>query len=267
MVKVRRKGHIEECLFFLQAHMSVCRRDRMSLSVERISFLLILFSLLIFRMKGEVQSLHSSTLDLNNTKSRLEIIRVIQPGIFDFQSTEYVIRMRAWGVSFPKRGQPGFDQAISFCEKMLLSTNPTLDVIRTFDEKNLKVVKVGLQGGKLDFTHDCIAKGIGWHNEEETGRFGPLILAQLKAKRGNLGVWGTGYNYNNESALLQTPRPSLPSTYLRKNQLLPQISYWVTSFGKIHRPGCSFYERGRGTLMAKPDGTDCRICGGRKGKR
>ena len=60
MVKVRRKSHIEECLFFLQAHMSVCRSDRMLLSVERISYLLFLFSLLIFRMKGEVQSLHSS---------------------------------------------------------------------------------------------------------------------------------------------------------------------------------------------------------------
>ena len=50
------------------------------------------------------------------------------------------------GSFLPKRGQPGFDQAISYCEKMLLSTNPILEVVRTFDENNLKVVKVGMQG-------------------------------------------------------------------------------------------------------------------------
>ena len=141
-----------------------------------------------------------------------------------------------------------------------------IEVVRTFDENNLKVVKLRLQAGGKDFTTESIemvSDGI----MKRKPRFGPLILAQLKAKRGNLGIWQSGFNYNADPIKLQTPQPSLPGAFMRKNQLLPQISYWVTSFGKIHRPGCSFYERGRGTLMAKPSGIDCRICGGRKGKR
>jgi len=211
--------------------------------------------------------LSSLIADSNSTAPKLEIIRIVSPGVFDLQTKGYVVRMRTWGVSFPKRGQPGFDEAISFSEKMLLSTNPSIEVVRTFDEKNLKVVKVITQGDKLDFSLESVSKGIGWHNEEETARFGPLILAQLKAKRGNLGIWKVGFDYSNQNALLTMPKPNLPDAYMRRNQLLPQISYWVTSFGKIHRPGCSFYQRGRGTLMSKPNGTDCRICGGMKGKR
>lgn len=205
--------------------------------------------------------------DKNGTKTKLEVIRVVKPGIFDLQTNDYVVRMRIWGTSFPQRGQPGYEEAISFCETKLLSTNPLIEVVRTFDENNLKVVKLRLQEGGKDFTTESISNGIGWHNEKETGRFGPLILAQLKAKRGNLGIWQLGFNYNADPLKLQTPQPSLPGAFMRKNQMLPQISFWVTSFGKIHRPGCSFYERGRGTLMAKPSGTDCRICGGRKGKK
>jgi hypothetical protein len=208
-----------------------------------------------------------ATDDSNGTELKLEVIRIVKPGIFDFQAKDYVVRMRIWGVSFPQRGQPGFEQSISFCETKLLSTSPLIEVVRTFDENNIKVVKLRLQESGRDLTTESIANGIGWHNEKETGRFGPLILAQLKAKRANLGIWQSGFNYNADPLKLQTPQPTLPGAYMRKNQLLPQISFWVTSFGKIHRPGCSFYERGRGTLMAKPSGTDCRICGGRKAKR
>ena len=228
----------------------------------------IIFLVNILKMILFMQIFLSSLIaDSNSTAPKLEIIRIVSPGVFDLQTKGYVVRMRTWGVSFPKRGQPGFDEAISFPEKMLLSTNPSIDVVRTFDEKNLKVVKVVTQGDKLDFSLESVSKGIGWHNEEETARFGPLILAQLKAKRGNLGIWKVGFDYSNQNALLTMPKPNLPDAYMRRNQLLPQISYWVTSFGKIHRPGCSFYQRGRGTLMSKPNGTDCRICGGMKGKR
>ena len=45
------------------------------------------------------------------------------------------------------------------------------------------------------------------------------------------------------------------------------IKFWVTSFNKIHRPECSFYERGRGEYSRRPTGTDCRICGGTNPKR
>ena len=228
----------------------------------------IIFLVNILKMILFMQIFLSSLIaDSNSTAPKLEIIRIVSPGVFDLQTKGYVVRMRTWGVSFPKRGQPGFDEAISFSEKMLLSTNPSIEVVRTFDEKNLKVVKVITQGDKLDFSLESVSKGIGWHNEEETARFGPLILAQLKAKRGNLGIWKVGFDYSNQNALLTMPKPNLPDAYMRRNQLLPQISYWVTSFGKIHRPGCSFYQRGRGTLMSKPNGTDCRICGGMKGKR
>ena len=253
---------------FLQAHLTKCKTARMftEFNLYKLSAMIFVSSLKIC-LYSQVSPVGIDDSDQNDTKIKLEVIRVVKPGIFDLQTNDYVVRMRIWGTSFPQRGQPGYEEAISFCETKLLSTSPLIEVVRTFDENNLKVVKLRIQEDGKDFTSESIANGIGWHNEKETGRFGPLILAQLKAKRGNLGVWQSGFNYNADPIKLQTPQPSLPGAFMRKNQLLPQISYWVTSFGKIHRPGCSFYERGRGTLMAKPSGTDCRICGGRKGKR
>lgn len=253
---------------FLQAHLTKCKTARMftEFNLYKLSAMIFVSSLKIC-LYAQTSPVTTDDFDKNDTKTILEVIRVVKPGIFDLQTHDYVVRMRIWGTSFPQRGQPGYEEAISFCETKLLSTSPLIEVVRTFDENNLKVVKLRLQEGGKDFTTESITNGIGWHNEKETGRFGPLILAQLKAKRGNLGIWQSGFNYNADPIKLQTPQPSLPGAFMRKNQLLPQISYWVTSFGKIHRPGCSFYERGRGTIMAKPSGTDCRICGGRKGKR
>jgi len=253
---------------FLQAHLTKCKTARMftEFNLYKLSAMIFVSSLKIC-LYSQVSPVSIDDSDQNDTKTKLEVIRVVKPGIFDLQTNDYVVRMRIWGTSFPQRGQPGYEEAISFCETKLLSTSPLIEVVRTFDENNLKVVKLRIQEDGKDFTSESIANGIGWHNEKETGRFGPLILAQLKAKRGNLGIWQSGFIYNAGPIKLQTPQPSRPGVFMRKNQLLPQISYWVTSFGKIHRPGCSFYERGRGTLMAKPSGTDCRICGGRKGKR
>ena len=253
---------------FLQAHLTESKTSLMITEFipYKLSAMIFVSSLKIC-LYSQPSHITTGNSDKNVTEHKFEVIRVVKPGIFDLQTNDYVVRMRIWGTSFPQRGQPGYEEAISFCETKLLSTSPLIEVVRTFDENNLKVVKLRLQAGGKDFTTESILNGIGWHNEKETGRFGPLILAQLKAKRGNLGIWQSGFNYNADPIKLQTPQPSLSGAFMRKNQLLPQISYWVTSFGKIHRPGCSFYERGRGTLMAKPSGTDCRICGGRKGKR
>ena len=139
-----------------------------------IHFFLLIFAVLFSSVYAGGKASQVLAIDSNGSSTKLEVIRVIKPGIFDLQAQDYIIRMRVWGVSFPQRGQPGFDQAISYCEKMLLSTNPILEVVRTFDENNLKVVKVGMQGGKLDFSLD-ISNGLGWHNEEEPVDLGPCF--------------------------------------------------------------------------------------------
>ena len=142
--------------------------------------------------------------NLNNDENRTEVastaevIRVIQPGVFDLKSTDFLIRMRAWGVGFPRRGEPGFEQALSFTEKHLLSTYPQITIRQEFDTKNLKVCEVRVANGSMNFSREAITLGIGWHLEDETGRFGPYLLAQLKAKRMSLGVWANDYNYSQQ---------------------------------------------------------------------
>ena len=208
----------------------------------------------------------SSALDTNSSQEINKIIRVIQPGVFDLQSSGYLVRMRAWGVSFPKRGQPGFEAALAFTEKKLISVTPRITLKQEFDGLNLKVVDVLLADGTTSFSKDAITFGVAWHNEEETNRYGPYLMAQLKAKRLKSGIWGTGFDYD-ISSLLQTPKPKMPTIFGKRQGFIPSLSFWVTSFGKIHRPECSFYERGRGTLSTKPKGSDCRICGGRNPKK
>ena len=217
---------------------------------------------------GNAQTLISAgavSPDGNGSLASAKIIRVVQPGVFDVQTTDYVVRMRAWGVGFPKRDQPGYAEALSFTENRLVLTAPNFKIKREFDEKNLKVVDILLLGGKMNFSREAIGLGIGWHLEKETNRYGPFVLAQLKSKRMNAGVWANNFNYNQADPLAR-PTPQLPNALRDRNTFVPGLSYWVSSLGKIHRPGCSFYERGKGVLTSKPSGRDCRICGGRKPK-
>ena len=91
-----------------------------------------------------------------------------KPGILIFRQMIMSFECES-GYFFPTKGQPGYEEAISFCETNLLSTSPLIEVVRTFDENNLKVVKLRLQAGGKDFTTESIGNGIGWHNERKPG--------------------------------------------------------------------------------------------------
>lgn len=203
--------------------------------------------------------------DQNASSQGGEIIRVLKPGVVDYQTDRYLLRLRAWGVGFPKRDQPGYNEAISFTEKHLIGTDTLVDIKREFDQENLKVADINLPLSSTTFSKLAISEGIGWHLEKETSRYGYFVMAELKAKRRNLGIWAANYNYQSTSILpnISPSSPLLPKIMGGSN-VLPTIRYWVTSFGKIHRPSCSFYERGRGELSSRPTGVDCRICGGAK---
>ena len=233
--------------------------------IYRFRFLFYWISIFILG-KSEILAVEISQDDVNSSINKEEIIRIIQPGVFDFQTKQFMVRMRAWGVGFPQRNQPGYNEAIAFTEKMLLSTSPKIKIKQEFDIKNLKVVELLLSKDQLNFSREAISNGIGWHLERETSRYGPFLLSQLKAKRLNLGIWNNNFNYQQIQSSTVLPSPRLPGMINTSGSFVPSLSFWVTSFGKIHRPGCSFYQRGRGNLTSKPQGLDCRICGGRKPK-
>ena len=235
--------------------------------LEILKFGILFLSIFFYGFtKNKLSGISISQSDGNKTLLKEEVIRVLQPGVFDFQSKDFMIRMRAWGVCFPQRNQPGYNEAIAFTEKMLLSTQPKIKIKQEFDTKNLKVVEVLLLNGSLNFSREAISTGIGWHLDKETNRYGPFVISQLKAKRLNLGIWANNFNYQQIQSPSSLPTPRLPGMINSQRSYIPSLTFWVTSFGKIHRPGCSFYQRGRGNLTSKPQGLDCRICGGRKGK-
>ena len=202
----------------------------------------------------------------NSSQQKKSIIRVIKPGIFDYQSNEYLVRMRAWGVGFPARDQPGFNEAINFTETKLLNALVTIKVKSAFDAQNLKVVDVLIGEDQISFSQEAITQGIGWHLEKETNRHGVFIISQIKAKRKNIGVWKHENAYNQQEIQSSIPVPMLRSM-IGQNPFSASIQYWVTSFGKVHRPECTFYERGRGELSRRPTGKDCRLCGGAKNSK
>ena len=213
------------------------------------------------------ETITDSISDNNESVVKEEAIRIIKPGVFDYQARDFLLRMRAWGVGFPMREQPGYNEAISFAEGMLLGFSLKINIKQEFDPSNLKVVQVVISKGNTDFSREAIAQGIGWHLDKETNRYGPFVLSQLKAKRLNLGVWAKNFNYQQVQSSTSLPTAKLPGLINNRSGFVPSLSYWVTSFGRIHRPGCSFYQRGRGTLSTKPQGVDCRICGGKTPKK
>jgi len=211
-----------------------------------------------------LQSADVRNVDVNKTVPAIQgVIRIIQPGVFDYQSSDYLIRMRAWGVGFPERNQPGYNEAIHFTEKKLLGANLEIKIKQEFDLQNIKVVDLYIERENENFSQLAIAAGVGWHIENETGRHGSFVISQLKAKRNKLGIWNYGDLFQKNSNQGKIPHPLLRNM-VEQSPFNPGLNYWVTSFGKIHRPGCSFYERGRGQLSRRPTGNDCRICGGTK---
>jgi hypothetical protein len=203
--------------------------------------------------------------DGNQSVRLREVVRVIAPGIFDCQSSDYLVRFSLWGVGFPKNNQPGYDQALSFCEGKLLGSKVSLVVKKEFNQQNIKLAEVFIENETGSLNMQCIKNGMGWHNEAESLRHGPFVLAQIRSKRANIGVWSRDFDYQQPPGRDATPNPVLPSI-LGKSPFFSGLKYWVTSFGKVHRPECSFYQRGRGELTSRPRGTDCRICGGFKGR-
>ena len=199
-----------------------------------------------------------------------EVLRVLSPGVFDVMVQGFQLRFRAWGVGFPKRDQPGYREALRFTEQQLLASKVNLKTKQEFDLKNLKLVDILPVGSQTTFSRQAILSGHGWHLEKETNRYGPFTLAQMKAKRMVLGVWRTplAYTQADDASATPMPKPKLPGALFRQQQGIPTagISYWVSSLGKVHRPGCAFYRKGRGLISNTPQGYDCRICGGRNGK-
>ena len=110
--------------------------------------------------------------DINSTGIGGEIIRVIKPGVFDYKTNGLLLRMRAWGVAFPSREQPGYNQAISFTETYLIGALNEIKIRQEFDLENLKVVDVSLPSKSTTFSRLAIEEGIGWHMEQETNRHG-----------------------------------------------------------------------------------------------
>jgi len=203
--------------------------------------------------------------DGNHSVPLREVVRVIAPGVFDYQSSDYLVRFSLWGVGFPKNNQPGYDQALSFCEGKLLGSTVSLVVKKEFSQENIKLAEVFIENENDSLNLQCIKNGVGWHDEVESLRHGPFVLAQIRSKRANMGVWGRDFDYQQLAGRDSTPNPVLPSM-IGKSPFFSGLKYWVTSFGKVHRPECSFYQRGRGELTSRPRGTDCRICGGFKGR-
>lgn len=223
----------------------------------RYIFCFVLFIVVPFFM--DAKTIISS--EDNKTLTKQGVIRVIQPGVFDYQSKQYLIRMRAWGVKFPAREQMGYKEALHFTETKLLNQVISIVVMKDFDQDNIKVVDILLGDEKASFSKESILNGLGWHIESETSRHGAFIISQIKAKRKNIGVWSYGNEYNQLQYKQKKLTPLLKSM-IGQNPLSVSIEYWVTTFGKIHRPSCTFYERGRGQLSRRPIGENCRICGG-----
>tara|TARA_Y100001934_G_scaffold91314_1_gene112972 strand:+ start:384 stop:1172 length:789 start_codon:yes stop_codon:yes gene_type:complete len=198
-----------------------------------------------------------------------EVIRVPEPGLLHVKAAGLEVRLKAWGIGWPRRNQPRYREALRFAEEELLGLKVRVEVKREFDPEGYKQVLVYSEGGTVSFNRSMISKGHAWHLEKVTKRHGPFALAQIKAKRERSGVWGESFAYDFEGSADAAPKPALPSL-LRPQGIQgsgARIMYWQSFVGKVHGPGCAFYSRGSGILTPNPQGRDCGICGGRQGPR
>ena len=125
--------------------------------IIKVEFFFSVFLLLLISLTDSFGELNKSQVspsgnEANSTLLKQEVIRVIKPGVFDYQSQDYMVRMRVWGVEFPKREQPGYNEALTFSEQKLLSVSPEIQIRQEFDLQNLKVVEVTIMNGQMNFS-------------------------------------------------------------------------------------------------------------------
>ena len=93
---------------------------------------------------------------------------------------------------------------------------------------------------------EIISQGFGWHLDDETDRYGPYVLSQLKAKRLNLGVWSRNFNYLQIQSPNALPTAKLPGLYNNNKNFIPSLTYWVTSLVGFTDPGVLFTKEEEG---------------------
>lgn len=196
-----------------------------------------------------------------------EVVRVPEPGIFHVKAGGLEVRLKAWGIGCPKRGQPTYREALRFAEDHLLGLKVKLEVKREFDPDGYKQVIAYPAGETVSFNRSMITNGYAWHLEKVTKRLGAFAIAQIRAKRNRSGVWGQSFAYDFEGSADAAPKPTLPWLLRNQNSSAARVMYWQSFIGKIHRPGCAFYSKGNGLLTPNPQGRNCGVCGGLQGPR
>ena len=159
-------------------------------------------------------------------------------------------RVRLKGVDAPEKGQYGYSGAKYFLEKLIWGEMVTVQY--SGRDKNGIILGLVLYGGTF-VNYEMVKEGWAWYDKKY---FDSQELERLEAsaKKEQKGLWAE------ENAIppwewRKGERGKEPSQDNKKI-----VTYWISSKGKTHLPGCRYYGVGMGAFNNLGTADYCGLC-------
>lgn len=118
-----------------------------------------------------------------------------------------------------------------------------------------------------------VKTGYAWHYAYFAPAADDIRRAEAAARQAHIGLWSAAqpvapwvYGHPEKAVdnyTIVSGNSTRGAVKMRLGAAQPGIKYWVSSTGKIHRPGCRYYKQGQGQLTPTPRGKNCMLCGGK----
>lgn len=159
-------------------------------------------------------------------------------------------KVRLDGIDAPEKGQDGYSGAKYSLKKLLWGE--TVTVQYTKRDKYERILGLVLYNASF-INYEMVKEGWAWHFKKYSNSY-ELASLEIDARKDKRGLWGE-------------PNPIPPWEWragkrggAAAEKSDKKISYWISSTGKTHLPGCRYYGVGQGSFNELGTADCCKLC-------
>lgn len=159
-------------------------------------------------------------------------------------------KVRLDGIDAPEKGQDGYGGAKYTLKKLIWGE--TVTVQYTKRDKYGRILGLVLYNASF-INYEMVKEGWAWHYKKYSNSY-ELASFEASAKKDKKGVWTE-----------QNPIPPWEWRAGKRGGVAAEkrdkkISYWISSTGKTHLPGCRYYGVGKGSFNELGTADYCSLC-------
>lgn len=170
-------------------------------------------------------------------------------------------QIRFYGIDSPESGQDFGNVSKKELSRLVYNKQVRVDA-EGRDRYGRIIGKVYVDN--IYVNREMVRLGAAWYYPRYTPNEPDLAQAQHEAKSARRGLWGQNAplepwewrKLNREGGTRRVSSEAETASTSGR--------YWVSKSGKIHNPSCRYYgSSNSGTYTDKPEGVNCRACGGK----